>query len=129
MPTESTVSLREALEGLVTRCVHCGKYADEHAPLMAWCEAATRFLSVQQVLDKFALAAPAPSSSSSIPPQGRDNHGDRVIKLEEALREAIDAIQLFHGLAGWELYRDHSPEMKRWRAALAAAPGNEGALK
>jgi hypothetical protein len=44
-------------KGELERCVHCGKFANEHVPLMAWCEAATRFLSVQQVLDKFATPA------------------------------------------------------------------------
>lgn len=37
--------------------------------------------------------------------------------LRSALREAIGAIEIFHG-PGWELYRDHSPEMKRWKALL-----------
>lgn len=39
--------------------------------------------------------------------------------LREALKEAIGAIKVFHG-PGWEIYRDHSPEMKRWNALLAA---------
>lgn len=37
--------------------------------------------------------------------------------LREALKEAIAAIQVFHG-PGWEIYRDCSPEMKRWKALL-----------
>jgi hypothetical protein len=43
-----------------------------------------------------------------------------IIHLREALKEAIGAIQVFHG-PGWEIYRDHSPEMKRWRALLGEA--------
>jgi hypothetical protein len=46
---------------------------------------------------------------------------DDNVTLREALREAIDAIGVFHG-PGWEIYRDHSPEMKRWKAALKAEP-------
>jgi len=38
-------------------------------------------------------------------------------ELRVVLKEAIDAIEVFHG-PGWELYRDHSPEMKRWKALL-----------
>jgi hypothetical protein len=38
-------------------------------------------------------------------------------QLRQALKEAIAAVKLFHG-PGWELYRDHSPEMKRWKALL-----------
>jgi len=40
--------------------------------------------------------------------------------LLEALKEAIDAIRVFHG-PGWEIYRDHSPEMKRWKALVTLA--------
>jgi hypothetical protein len=43
----------------------------------------------------------------------------KIDELRAALKEAIDAIELFHGRPGWELYRDHSPEMKRWRKLLA----------
>jgi len=38
----------------------------------------------------------------------------------ESLEEAIEAVRFFHGPIAWEAYRDHSPEMKRWSAALAA---------
>ena len=39
--------------------------------------------------------------------------------LRDALRSAIEAVRVFHGPVEWETYRDHSPEMKRWQAALA----------
>ena len=38
--------------------------------------------------------------------------------MYEALKEAIGLIEIFHGSAGWEIYRDQSPEMKRLFAAL-----------
>lgn len=54
--------------------------------------------------------------------------------LVEALNDAVDALKCFHGLGmspavaaeAWALYRQHSPEMKRIRAALALAEGREG---
>jgi hypothetical protein len=45
---------------------------------------------------------------------------DSCSQLRGYLKEAIDAIQVFHG-PGWEIYRDHSPEMRRWKDALKAA--------
>ena len=45
--------------------------------------------------------------------------------LVEALEEAIRLIEFFHGPEAWELYAEHSPEMKRLTAALT--PGdNDG---
>lgn len=41
--------------------------------------------------------------------------------LLDALRDAISAVQIFHGHIDWETYRNHSPEMKRWNAAIAKA--------
>jgi len=38
----------------------------------------------------------------------------------EALEDCINAVEVFHGPDAWDIYRDHSPEMKRWQAALAA---------
>jgi hypothetical protein len=43
-------------------------------------------------------------------------------QLVAALEEAIGVIQIFHGPAAWPEYYDHSPEMKRFLAALAATP-------
>lgn len=43
--------------------------------------------------------------------------------LLDALVEVMDAVKVFHGPVEWETYRDHSPEMKRWRAAIAKAEG------
>ena len=44
-------------------------------------------------------------------------------ELLAALQEAIAAVRVFHGLREWQTYRDHSPEMKRWKAAIAKATG------
>ncbi len=44
--------------------------------------------------------------------EGRAKH------LEQALREAIKALHVFHGEPGWESYAKGSPEMKRWRALI-----------
>lgn len=44
--------------------------------------------------------------------------------LLEALREAMDAVKTFHGPDCWDIYEQHSPEMKRWRAAIAKATGS-----
>lgn len=41
-----------------------------------------------------------------------------LARVESALREAMQAVEFFHGPEAWEIYRDHSPEMKRWRGAL-----------
>lgn len=41
-------------------------------------------------------------------------------ELLAAMEEAIDAVRVFHGPVDWETYRDHSPEMKRWQAAIAS---------
>lgn len=46
-------------------------------------------------------------------------------ELLEALREAMDAVKTFHGPDCWEIYEQHSPEMKRWRAVIAKATGSE----
>lgn len=46
------------------------------------------------------------------------SEAEQITELRKCLMEAIEAIQVFHG-PGWEIYRDHSPEMRRWRAALA----------
>jgi len=40
-----------------------------------------------------------------------------------ALRESIGIIRTFHGPQAWDIYHEHSPEMKRLRAAIAAAEG------
>lgn len=40
-------------------------------------------------------------------------------ELLAALKEAIDAVRVFHGPEGWETYREHSPEMKRWSDIIA----------
>lgn len=42
----------------------------------------------------------------------------RIAALERALHEAIDIIREWHGPDSWEIYYEHSPEMKRLRAAL-----------
>lgn len=44
--------------------------------------------------------------------------------LLEALRDAIDAVKVFHGPEAWDIYWEHSPECKRWRAAIAKATGS-----
>jgi hypothetical protein len=38
--------------------------------------------------------------------------------LRKALTEAVELIEYYHGEAGWEIYRDKSPEMKRIREAI-----------
>lgn len=43
--------------------------------------------------------------------------------LLEALREAMEALKTFHGPDCWDIYEKNSPEMKRWRAAIAKATG------
>ena len=45
-------------------------------------------------------------------------------ELLSALRESLEIIEAFHGPVEWETYRDHSPEMKRLRAAIAKATGS-----
>lgn len=45
-------------------------------------------------------------------------------ELVAALEEAIEAVRVFHGPIEWETYRDHSPEMKRWNAAIANTKGS-----
>lgn len=42
-------------------------------------------------------------------------------ELVDALRESIDLIKSWHGPEAWDIYYEHSPEMKRLRAALAKA--------
>lgn len=42
-------------------------------------------------------------------------------QLLEALRDAIDAVKVFHGPDAWDIYWQHSPECKRWRDAIAKA--------
>jgi hypothetical protein len=43
--------------------------------------------------------------------------------LYAALEDAIGAVRVFHGPEAWDTYWNHSPEAKRWRAALAKARG------
>lgn len=43
--------------------------------------------------------------------------------LLAALEDAIEAVRTFHGQEAWDIYWQHSPECKRWRAAIAAARG------
>jgi len=52
-----------------------------------------------------------------------DDRDELMAELAAALQEAVDAVRVFHGPVGWETYRDHSPEMQRWRAAIAKATG------
>ena len=42
-------------------------------------------------------------------------------RLVEALADCIAAVEVFHGPDAWDIYREHSPEMKRWVAALEQA--------
>lgn len=44
-------------------------------------------------------------------------------ELLEALQDAIAAVKVFHGPVAWDTYWNHSPECKRWRAAIAKATG------
>lgn len=37
------------------------------------------------------------------------------------LREAVEVIHSWHGPEAWEIYAEHSPEMKRINAAIARA--------
>lgn len=53
--------------------------------------------------------------------QARNEARGAAAQLGEQLVEAMDTVQVFHGRPGWELYRDHSPEMDRWRTTLRAA--------
>jgi hypothetical protein len=47
-------------------------------------------------------------------------------ELLEALKEAKELIQFFHGDPAWEIYDSSSPEMKRLNAAISKATGAEG---
>lgn len=47
----------------------------------------------------------------------------RIEQLERALRDALEAVKVFHGPAQWDTYWNQSPEMKRARAALGGDPG------
>ncbi|HEX3163584.1 MAG TPA: hypothetical protein VHQ92_13485 [Pseudolabrys sp.] len=40
-------------------------------------------------------------------------------ELLVALQEAMEVVKVFHGLDAWEIYRDKSPEMIRWRTLIA----------
>jgi hypothetical protein len=42
---------------------------------------------------------------------------EALAALGAALVEAMAAVQVFHG-PSWHLYRDHAPEMERWRGLL-----------
>lgn len=46
-------------------------------------------------------------------------------ELLAALKEAIDAVKVFHGPNCWEIYEANAPEMRRWRAAIAKATGSQ----
>jgi hypothetical protein len=74
---------------------------------------------------KFCVARVGYGFEEGEEPQDRPNA--RLIaaapELLEALQDAIAAVRVFHGPVAWETYRDHSPEMKRWRAAIARATG------
>lgn len=43
---------------------------------------------------------------------------EEIAGLRVALREAIDVIHTWHGDVAWDIYANHSPEMKRLNAAL-----------
>lgn len=45
----------------------------------------------------------------------------KVTELRAALLEAIECIKVWHGPVSWDIYYNHSPEMKRIRA-----PFNQG---
>lgn len=45
--------------------------------------------------------------------------------LLNSLREAMSAVEVFHGPIAWDIFRDHAPEMKRWLAAIAKATGGQ----
>jgi hypothetical protein len=45
-------------------------------------------------------------------------------KLLNWAKESYELIGFYHGLAGWDEYQ-HSPEMQRFRAAIAAASQGE----
>lgn len=44
-------------------------------------------------------------------------------QLLVALKEAVEVIRSWHGPVAWDIYRDHSPEMKRITAAIQAGEG------
>lgn len=46
-------------------------------------------------------------------------------ELAACLKECMSAVAIFHGPVAWDIFRDHSPEMKRWRAALSSSGGTE----
>ena len=52
---------------------------------------------------------------------GQADLADMAEGLLVALQEAIGAVKTFHGPDCWDIYEQHSPEMKRWRAAIAKA--------
>jgi hypothetical protein len=51
---------------------------------------------------------------------------EAVPVLLDALKEAVAAIRVFHGVPAWPIYETHAPEMKRIKAAIALG---EGALR
>jgi hypothetical protein len=49
----------------------------------------------------------------------------RPDELLAVLNLALETIHAFHGDAGWDIYKTHSPEMQRISAAIAKAEGRQ----
>lgn len=46
---------------------------------------------------------------------------DSHFELRCALREAMNAVLIFHGEAAWEIYEKKAPEWQRWKRVLEKA--------
>lgn len=44
-------------------------------------------------------------------------------ELHEALKRAKETIRIWHGEIAWEIYNDHSPEMRQINKVLAKVDG------
>jgi len=47
-------------------------------------------------------------------------------ELVAALTDAIETIKALHGPVAWDIYEQHAPEMKRYRAARSTATDKTG---
>lgn len=49
------------------------------------------------------------------------NLTDSHFELRCALREAMDAVRIFHGKPAWEIFERQAPEWQRWKRVLERA--------
>lgn len=53
--------------------------------------------------------------------EARDDSRQKINELAAALKEAKETIKIWHGPDAWEIYDQHSPEMRRLNAAIDLA--------